>query len=936
MIKCASRLIAAGRFCRGTPSDGRDVSVLPLIDRERERGELVGLLDGVHQRGAALVVRGEPGIGKSALLAQACGVAASRGMLVLSMSGVQSEANLAFAGLHQLLRPILALLDDLPLRQRVALSAAFGMEDAAAPDLFLIALAALDLLTEAAARAPVVLVAEDAHWLDQPTADVLAFIARRVESDPIVVVAAIRDGYDSSLLTARLPELHLAGLAQQAAGELLDACVPELAPAVRSRLLAEAEGNPLALLELPTALGPGIRCGQEMLPVRLPMTARLEQAYAARAAELPHITRKLLLIAAADDSGELAQVTKAARVALAPAVDDLVPAVDVRLIEMDERSVRFRHPLIRSAIYQSASVAERLAAHAALADVLVDDPDRRVWHLAASTVGTDSAVAAELEAAARRARSRGAIITAAVAFERAAAFTADQVRRGVLLLSAAEAARELGHAEMLIRLLHEADSCPLTPHDRAYAMWLGDAFGEDPVGDPARVHVLVETARQMAAEKDTRLALNLLSAAAFRCYWADLGEPIAGGVLDAASRAGAPPDDPVLLQIQAYAAPLTTEVVVLGHLARVVLPDDPEVLYLLGTAACMAGDFHRSCSLLGACATKLRDQGRLRVLTHALTVRAWTAIMISDFAIAMPSAEEAGRLAEETGQPLWQNGAWTAQAALAALRGDQATVDDFTTRVEQAMLPLGAAEPLALVRYVRGLLALGQGQYAKAYAHLRRLYQPGDPARNQRIAVGAFGDLAEAAVHSGHRDQALTVLKRIEPLAKQSAMPGNFWAFDFARAVLADDEHAEAVYEEVLSRDLSRWPFMRARLQLALGERLRRQRRIAESREPLRAARDAFDVLGAVPWSERARRELRASGESSRRRTPDTIDQLTPQELQIIQLAAGGLSNREIGQRLYLSHRTVESHLYRVFPKLGITSRSQLGSALGGATQARS
>jgi ATP/maltotriose-dependent transcriptional regulator MalT len=289
----------------------------------------------------------------------------------------------------------------------------------------------------------------------------------------------------------------------------------------------------------------------------------------------------------------------------------------------------------------------------------------------------------------------------------------------------------------------------------------------------------------------------------------------------------------------------------------------------------------------------------------------------------------------ETAQPLWETGAWTAQAALAAFRGESAVVSDLTARVERMMLPVGGAEPLALVQYVRGLLALGQGRHADAYAQLRRLYEPGDPARDQRISVGALGDMAEAAVRSGHHDHALALIKQFEPIAGRTPGPGNFWSLDHARALLAEDERAEAAYREVLGRDLSAWPLMRARLQLVFGEWLRRQRRVVESRTQLRAAKDAFDALGATPWSERARRELRASGETSHRRSPGTVEQLTPQELQIVQLAAEGLSNREIGQRLYLSHRTVESHLYRVFPKLGITSRAQLGGAFGDLARTR-
>jgi DNA-binding CsgD family transcriptional regulator len=900
-----------------------------LIGRSREREALAGLLAEVRVRGAALVVRGEPGIGKSALLDETMRAAAGRGMLLLGTSGVQSETGLAFAGLHQLLRPVLGYLGDLPPRQRAALGAAFGTADAAAAEPFLIALAALQLLSEAAARAPVVLAAEDAQWLDRPTAEVLAFIARRVEPDPVLLLAAIRDGYRSPLLDAGLLELHLEGLAEQPAGDVLRARYPQLASAsARRRVVAEARGNPLALTELPAALDARARAGA--LPGRLPLTQRLEQAFSARAAELDPVIQTLLLLAAADDSSAPAQVMKAAGLVAGtePTVADLVPAIEADLIEADDQAVRFRHPLVRSAVYQSADVATRHAAHAALAEVLTDDPDRQAWHRAAAAFGPDPAIAADLEEAACRARGRGGIIIAAAAFERAAALTVDPGRRGALLLRAAEAARELGHIDLVTRLLAEVGSHPLTAHDRAYALSLGDACGAEPVGDPLRVRALIETARQLTAgkEKDPKLALGLLSAAAFRCHWAGLGGPTADEVLSAADEVGADPVDPLLLQIQAYADPLTRGPAVLEQLAAAPPPDDPEALRLLGTAASLAGDFHRACSLLGPCVARFREQDRLRVLTHVMAVRAWAAIMTSDYRLALTTAEEAGRLAAETAQPLWGAASWTALAALAALRGDQPAVDRLSARVEETMLAAGAAAPLSLAQYARGLLALGQGRHADAWDELHRIYEPGDPACNLRNQLAAIGDLAEAAIRSGHRDQARQILERVRPLAGQAPWPRA--AARYATALLADHDHAEAAYRDVLTRDLSAWPFTRARLHLIYGEWLRRQRRPADSRTHLRTARDAFDALGTTPWSERARRELRASGETNRHRSNGAIDELTPQELQIIQLAADGLSNREIGQRLCLSHRTVESHLYRVFPKLGVTSRSQLPTAL--------
>ena len=914
------------------------MKVPPMVGRDRERGAVVGLLDDIHRHGASLVIRGEPGIGKSALLAEAGRTSVARGLVVLTTSGVQSEANLPFAGLHQLLRPALAHLDALPPRQRAALGAAFGLADAGAPEPFLIALAALQLLSEAAARTPVVALAEDAHWLDRPTVDVLAFVARRVESDPVVVLAAIRDGYASSLLSAGLPELHLDRLAKRPALQLLDARFPGLPPAVRARVAAEADGNPLALLELPAAHGVRLSGGRAALAGRLLQTERLEQAFAARAAELPQPTRTLLLIMAADDESALAQVLEAAGIVFGadPALSDLGPAIEAGLVEVDAREVRFRHPLVRSALYQAASVAERHAAHAALASVLSNDPSRRVWHRAAAATGTDASIAAELEEAAQMAQRRGGSLTAGTAFERAAALTPDAARRGLLLISAAEAVRELGHTELVVRLLGEAGACSLTAYDRARAMWLEDAFTEIPVGDSARVHALVETARRMAGERQPRLALNLLMTAAFRCYCADLGPPAASEVLAAADQAGAAPNDPLLLLIQASVAPIARGAVILGHLACLPPVEDPEAAYQLGITAYRTGDFHLARSLLAVASAGLREQGRLRMLAVVLAIQAWAAIMSADFVEAMPAAEEAGRLAAETVQPLWQAGAWTAQAALAALRGEEAVVEDMTTRVGQAMPAVGVAEPFAHLQYARGLLALGQGRHADAYAHLRRLHEPGDQANYQRILAGVIGDLAEAAVYSGHRDDAYTVAEQLKPLIEQTPAAWYHVSMRYADALLAEDKDAEAGYAEALSQDLSRWPLVRARLQLAFGQWLRRQRRVTESRAPLRSARDAFDALGAAPWGERARRELRASGETSHHRAPGTIDQLTPQELQIAQLAAKGLSNRDIGDRLYLSHRTVESHLYRVFPKLEITSRTQLGDALAHQTQSPS
>jgi DNA-binding CsgD family transcriptional regulator/tetratricopeptide (TPR) repeat protein len=904
-----------------------------LVGREYEQGVIAGLLEGVRDHGGALVVAGEPGVGKSTLLTAAAEMAEDRGLLVLGTTGVQSEMNLPFAALHQLLRPVLPHAEKLPPPQRNAIQAAFAMTESSVPELFLIALAALELLSEVAGSSPVVLIADDAQWLDRASADVLTFVARRVQWDPIVLLASVRNGHDGPLVAAGLPELRLKGLADRAARDLLDARSPELAPAVRERLLAEAGGNPLALLELPTALSAGVRGGEVALPRHLPLTVRLERAFAARAADLPAATRALLVVAAADDSGVLDEIMTAAEAVAGarPRVEDLDPALRAGLIQIDGPVARFRHPLVRSAMYQAMTIAERHAAHAALAEVLAGDPDRRVWHRAAAAVGRDAAVAAELEEAADRARRRGDLVTAAVGYERAAALAGDRRRRGVLLLRAAEVASELGRSEMVRRLLREADGLELGPPERARSLWLTDAFHRGSARDPAPVRALVETARAMTAEGDSDLALSLLSAAARRCYWGDLSGPQAAEVLGAADRTGAAPDDPRLLYIQALAAPLERGAVVLGQLASLDLPDDPDdpgALLLLAAAATNVGVFDQAFSLYEAAAAQLRDQGRLGVLARILSIQSWSAILVADFPVALTSAEEGAALAAETVQPLWQMQAWTAQATIAALRGDHATADDLATRIERAALPLGAASSLALVQYARGLSALGRGQHDEAYNQLRRLYDPADPAHHHMFASICIGDLAEAAAHSGHRDEARSLTSQVESVARQTPSPWLHATLRYAQAVLADDENAEGAFRAAAdAQDTARWPFLRARLQLAFGEWLRRHRRTAESRIPLRDARDAFDAFGVTPWGDRARQELRATGETSNRRAVGTLDVLTTQELQIVQMAAGGLSNREIGRRLYLSHRTVESHLYRAFPKLGITSRAQLSGA---------
>ncbi|GAA0967909.1 LuxR family transcriptional regulator [Acrocarpospora macrocephala] len=905
--------------------------VTALFGREPEQRRLGDFVASVRDGGGAMLVRGEAGIGKSALLRDTAEIAAARGMRILRTVGVESETHMPFAGLHQLLLPVRAEIGELPAPQRDALGAAFGLTDARVPDRFLIALAALNLLGEAAARSPVLLLVEDAHWLDRASADVLAFVARRLDSEPIVLLAAIRDGFHSPLDEAGLQELFLDRLDDTAATALLDAYSPALAPAVRTRLLSEAAGNPLALVELPIAADK--QSGRGALPPGwLPLTTRLEQTFTARMSGLPSVTRTMLLVAALNDGAALSETLDATAVITGGPVTlaDLAPAASVRLVDVHEAGLRFRHPLMRSAIYQGASISQRHVGHRALAQVLAGQPDRRVWHRAASTPRPDEVIASELEAAAERARRRGDRLSGLAALEHAARLSEVPAHRCERLVRAAEHAAELGRRDIAVRLLGEAEPMKPSAQQRARMVWTRESF-EDGIRDgSAAARSLADLAETMAAEGNTDLALKLLSSASLRCFWAHTDDQSRQRVVTVAESLPIDDLDGRLLTILAFAAPIERGKVVIDRLRYLAAhpTGDWQAARLLGSSALMVGALDLSEEFRAVSLPALRAQGRLSGLARDLGAQAWSAVRLADLSVAIPAAEEAVRLAHETSQPLMHALAQASGAMLAALRGEQDRVESLAASAEQMALPIGAVPVLATVQLARGLAALGQGHYADAYDHLRRMHDPADPAFHLALRCFSVAELAEAAVHSGQGRAIDGIVAELETVALTTPSPALHADLRYARAVLADDATAEPYFEAALGADLRRWPFVRARVQLAYGEWLRRRRRTAESRAPLRAARETFDALGVIPWGDRARKELRASGESSRSRSSEARDVLTAQELQIAQMAADGLTNREIGEILYLSHRTVSSHLYRIFPKLEVTSRSALSTAL--------
>jgi DNA-binding CsgD family transcriptional regulator len=903
-----------------------------LIGREQELGVLTGLIDEVANGGAAIVVLGDPGIGKSSLLRAAAEHGRAAGLLVLAATGIEAEAHLPFAGLHHLLRPVLGTLDRLPATQREALCTAFGLSEGPPPEPFMIALATLNLLAEAAAERPVLVVADDVQWLDQPTQDALTFLARRVGGDPLALIGVVRRGYGVALAAAGLAELDLGGLDEAAARDVLAAHAAGLSYADTERVLREAAGNPLALVELPVAIR-AAGGGLEALAQVLPLTARLERAFAARIAGLPPLTRDAVLVAAVDTADDLPEILAgAAALAGRPVtVAALEAAMTAGLLRFDDLHVSFRHPLVRSGVLQLETVTRRYAAHAALAGVLADEPYRRTWHRAQSVSGQDDEVADELEAAHVVSLRRGSATEAIWALERSAQLTTDSAKRGRRLLLAAEHAFGLGRADLVDQLLTRAARTSLSRLDQARMAWLREIFNDGVPGDADRVLALCDTAVEALDAAESGLALNLLLGAALRCWWADTGPEARARVTEVAHLVQDGPADPRYAAVLAIADPVAQGREVAGILDATVLESvaDPAALRLLGMAAHAIGDPVHATDFLGRAETKLRHQGRLGLLSQVLTTQVLDNLDIGDWDRAASSVEEGHRLARETGQPIWDTGSLSLSAMVVALRGDNERAQAMANEVEHAAGARRLNNLLCCMQLIRGFGLISAGQHTEAYEALSRLFDPADPAFHLADRYHGVMFLAEAAVPAGRVKEAREVIARLEAEAVTTPAPTLHRQLSYVRAVLADDDEAEELFAEALRADLTRWPWLRARLELAYGRWLRRQRRVARARPRLRSAQITFDLIGAHSWAEQARAELRAAGERIHAQEPAAQDVLSAQELQIAQLAAEGLSNREIGERLYLSPRTVGSHLYRIFPKLEVTSRAQLAAKLG-------
>jgi DNA-binding CsgD family transcriptional regulator len=912
-----------------------------LFGREPELAILRALLDEPSERGSALVVRGDAGSGKSALLAEAGRHAEETGKTVLRATGVESEARMPFAGLHQLLRPVLGGIDDLSDVQRSALLNAFGSASGSS-HVFLVALATLNLLGELASRQRVAVLVDDAQWLDAPTLEVLRFTARRVESDSITLVISCRDGFEGSLALSGAREFELRALDDEAAANLLDAQFPKLSRRARQQVLELAAGNPLALVELPSVL--------EKAPLEpgidwLPLTSRLERAFARRMLDLPPATQSLLFVLSLDDRPSVSEILAAAAKLLdpPPTLDDLAPAESERLVWTDGRTVRFRHPLMRSAVREAATTAQRLAAHSALADVLGDQPVRSVWHRAACATGLDESIAVQLDATAAHLRQHHETAAALTALARAAELSGAGAGRGARLVAAAELALELGRNEEVVSLLDRAERLDLEARTRHSLRWLREALAE--ASGTGSVGSMVAVAEELAAKGEQRLAFHALFTAAVRCYMFKVDESISATVTRIADQLSLPADDPGLAAIYALASPSLRRRQILataeGRTPEQIVGTSPdagaaaEALHLYALALTSLAEFRIGVGFQDAAIARLRAQVRLGLLARALGSHSVTRVVLDDWRLASQAAEECLRLTGYVrGSPATAtDGERVLNAGFALLvlgiveanRGRSSPAEQLVDEAVQTMGWVGTSFGLAGIQAARASLALAAGRSAEAFQHVSRIFDQDDAAYHWGVSRWStvLRDLADAALASGNVQTALALLATLDRTTISHEARATLAYVD---AVLADHDVEERFRQAFAHAPTS--VYFQARLQLAFGLWLRRERQQTEARTHLRSAIDGFEAMGAVPWAERARQELRASGETVRQRSPERREDLSPQETQIAQLAADGLTNREIGERLFLSHRTVGSHLYRMFPKLRITSRSELAAAL--------
>jgi DNA-binding CsgD family transcriptional regulator len=906
-----------------------------LLGRQREREVLDRLLEAVRDgRGGALVVHGEPGVGKTALLEYA--VETAREFRIATTVGVEGEMESAYAALQQLCSPTLELIERLPDPQREALAVAFGLSDGPAPNPFLVGLAVLSLLSEAAEERPLLCVVDDAQWLDRGSARTFAFVVRRLLAEKIALLFAAREPIDA---LADLPQLRVEPLGHRDSHELLESALPaRLDEQVLERLILETRGNPLALLELPRGLTPAQLAGGFGLPEALPLSDQIEESFARRLAKLPCDARRLLLLAAAEPVGDLALVWRAAQ-GLGIAESAAQRAESAGFLSLDG-GVVFRHPLARSAVYRASGADERSAVHRALAEATDPDvdPDRRAWHRARAASMPDEDVATELERSAARAQARGGFAAAGAFLERASVLSPDPPRRAGRGLAAADAKHQAGALDEALALVEAATAGSLDEFQRVKADVLRARLSFAMDRGSEAPELLLDAAKRLE-KLDVPLAreiyLDALTAAAFAGRLA--GDATARRVATAARAAPPAPPPPRapdllldaigLLVSEGHAAgtPAVREALAALHGGHNATDEGLRWLWLAGRTAGFTWDYESWDALTRQQLRAAREAGALAHLPLALSTRVGVKIFAGETRSAASLVDEADALAEVTyGRIVPPYGA----LALAAFRGREDELTRLVQRGTNDFVARGEGLGLTVSHWVTSALYNGLGRYDEAFAAAQQA--TADP-HELWFSTFAIVELIEAASRSGRSERAAEALEVLKESTQASATPWALGVEARSRALIAEGEHAETLYREAIERlEPTRVRLDLARARLLFGEWLRRQRRRLDARAELRAAHDLFSDFGMEAFADRARVELQATGERARKRAAETLDQLTPQESQISRLAAQGHTNRQIATQLFISPSTVEYHLRKVFRKLDVKSRTQLANRVRG------
>jgi DNA-binding CsgD family transcriptional regulator len=899
-----------------------------LFGRQREVAVFERLLDTAREgRRAVLVVDGEPGVGKTALLEYVSGAAEE--FRVVRTAGVEGEMELDYAALHQLCSSLVEYRDRLPDPQRDALDVAFGLSAGQAPNAFLIGLAVLGLLSEAGEQQPVLCVVDDAQWLDGASTRALSLIARRLLAERVAFIFATRSVSNG---LARLPQLRVGPLGRRDARALLESVLPaRLDESVLERIVVETGGNPLALLELPSGLSPAQLAGGFGLTAALPLSAGIEASFKRRLARLPDDARRLLLLAAAEPLGDPALLWRAARkLGVGEAAANVVESAGLLTLN---GAATFRHPLVRSAVYGSAEPGERREVHRALASATDPnlDPDRRAWHRAQAASIPDEDVASGLERSAARAQARGGFAAAAAFLERAVELSPEPLSRARRALAAAQTKFQAGGLDDALRLLETAESGGAVSDvvgAHVHRLRAEIAFASRRGSDAAPL--LLAAARELESVDQTLARATYLEALAAANFAGRLA-PGRGAVdVSEAVLAGPPmpaspqPSDLLLHGLairytQGYAAgaPLLKQALRAFQSVTVLPPEEARWLWFAGYVALYMWDDASWSALSTRHLDLVRQTGELSVLPFVLSNRSSVYAFFGELRTAATLEEELRAATDATGIAAAPYG----QLSLAALRGDEAEFAELIRTAVREAEARGEGTALAAAEFLSGTLYNGLGRYNDALAAVipsERFYAEG-------AAIWALTELIEAAVRLGHPERARSAFEHVEETTRAA---GTDWALGIearSRALLTESDDAEELYKEAITRlGRTRIRVQLARTHLLYGEWLRRERRRVDARAELRTAYELFRDFGVDAFAERARLELAATGEHARKRTADTLGQLTPQELQVARLAAEGNTNNEIASRLFISSSTVEYHLRKAFRKLGVTSRTQL------------